>query len=164
MTFAKKIKWLERLSPKTCPDTRLSFLPQGGFPEASQSRCCENFLKTLPEKLGCEYGGTFIRGDMFGIGLLGDKLSEKMVQPFINIGCLFAQYGYFHPEIISQFTSPEYLSAKQIHQFEKTGKHLQKWFTNIIAKHLGCKGKLDAKPYENLLPKRNPCTSSKNII
>lgn len=66
-------RFLESLSPKTYPDTRLSFLIQGGFPEASQSKCCERFLKTIPKKLGCEYGGTFIRGDMFGIGLLGNK-------------------------------------------------------------------------------------------
>ena len=141
------LEFLESLSPKTCPDTRLSFLIQGGFPEASQSRCCESFLKTLPGKLGCEYGGTFIRGDMFGVGILGNKLGEKMVQPFVDIGNCFAQYGYLEPKIFSQFASPEYLSKKQIRQFEKTGKYIQKWFMNIIAKRIGCKGKLSAKPY-----------------
>ena len=128
--------------------TRLSFLVQGGFPEASQSRCCENFLKTLPDKLGCEYRGTFIRGrDMFGVRLLGDKLGGKMVVPFIDIGRLFAGYGYFDTEIISRFASPEYLSKKQIRQSERLGKHIQKWFMDWIAKRLGCKEKLDAKPY-----------------
>lgn len=123
------LEFLGSLTPKTGPDTRLSFLVQGGFPEACQSRCCENFLKTLPEKLGCEYGGTFIRGDMFGIGRA------------------FAQYGYFDAEIISRFASPEYLSEKEIRRFEKFGKYMQKWFMNRIAKRLGCKEKLDAKPY-----------------
>ncbi len=141
------LEFLESLTPKTGPDTRLSFLVQGGFPEACQSRCCENFLKTLPEKLGCEYGGTFIRGDMFGIGLLGNKLGGKLVQPFVGIGRAFAQYGYFDAEIISRFASPEYLSEKEIRRFEKFGKYMQKWFMNRIAKRLGCKEKLDAKPY-----------------
>lgn len=141
------LEFLGSLSPKTSPGARISFLVQGGFPEASQSRCCENFLKTLPEKLGCEYGGTFIRGDMFGIGLLGDKLGAKMVQPFIEIGSSFARYGYFDTEIISRFASPEYLSEKQIRQSEKLGKHIQKWFMDRIAKRLGCKEKLDSKPY-----------------
>ena len=46
------LEFLESLPPKTTPGTRLSFLVQGGFPEASQGRCCECFLKTLPEQLG----------------------------------------------------------------------------------------------------------------
>lgn len=141
------LEFLESLSPKGQPGTRLSFIVQGGFPEASQSRCCENFLKTLPSKLGCEYGGTFIRGDMFGVGLLGNRLGAKMVAPFIDVGRSFGQYGYFEQSIISRYSSPEYLSKKQIRQSEKLGKYVQKWFMNIIAKRLGCADKLDAKPY-----------------
>lgn len=141
------LEFLESLPPKEQSGTRLSFIVQGGFPEASQSRCCENFLKTLPNKLGCEYGGTFIRGDMFGVGLLGNKLGEKMVAPFIDVGRSFGQYGYFEQSIISRYSSSEYLSKKQIRQSEKWGKHIQKCFMNIVAKRLGCAGKLDAKPY-----------------
>lgn len=142
------LEFLDSLSPKTQLDTRLSFLVQGGFPEASQSRCCENFLKTLPKKLGCKYGGTFIRGDMFGVGLMGNKIGTKMVKPFIDIGRLFAKYGYFDKSIISEYSGPEYLTEKQIRQFEKWGKHIQKWFVDKLAKRLGCIDKLNAKPYE----------------
>jgi len=140
------LEFLESLSPKEQPGTRLSFLVQGGFPEASQSRCCEAFLKTLPGKLGCEYGGTFIRGDMFAVGLLGNRLGAKMVQPFVEVGRLFAQYGSFNEEIISRFSSPEYLSEKQIRRFQRLSK-IERWLMDIIAKRLGCKEKLDAKPY-----------------
>ena len=35
------LEFLSGLRPKTVPGTRLAFLLQGGFPEASQSRCCE---------------------------------------------------------------------------------------------------------------------------
>lgn len=141
------LEFLASLPPKGQLGTRLSFIVQGGFPEASQSRCCENFLKTLPCKLGCEYGGTFIRGDMFGVGLLGNKLGAKIVQPFVDVGSLFAKYRCFDEKIISQFASPEYLSEKQIRQSEKLGKYIQKWFMDWIAKRLGCKEKLNAKPY-----------------
>lgn len=141
------LEFLAGLPPKGQPGTRLSFIVQGGFPEASQSRCCVDFLKTLPDKLGCMYGGTFIRGDMFGVGLLGNRLGAKMVAPFVEVGSLFAQYGYFNEEIILRFSSPEYLSEKQIRQSEKWGKYIQKWFMDWIAKRLGCKEKLDAKPY-----------------
>lgn len=85
---------------------------------------------------------------MFGIGLLGNKLGEKMVQPFVDVGRSFARYGYFDTEIISRYASPEYVSEKEIRQSEKWGKHIQKWLLNIIAKRLGCKDKLNAKPYE----------------
>jgi len=141
------LEFLESLPVKTQAGTRLSFLVQGGFPEASQSRCCECFLKTLPGKLGCEYGGTFIHGDMFAVRLLGDKLGEKLVQPFVEVGRYFAQYGYFDEEIISRFASPEYLPEKEIRQFERTGKYIQKWFMNWFSKRLGRTDKLDAKPY-----------------
>lgn len=141
------LEFLESLSPKIEPGTRLSFLVQGGFPEASQSRCCEKFLKTLPDQLGCVYGGTFIRGGMFGIGLLGKKIGAKMVAPFVDVGHLFGQYGYFDAEIISRFASPEYLSEKQLRSFQGFGKYTQKWSVNWVAKWLGCKGKLDERPY-----------------
>lgn len=141
------LEFLESLPPEAHPGTRLSFIVQGGFPEASQSRCCEKFLKMLTDKLGCQYGGTLIRGDMFGVGLLGEKMGGKMVAPFIEVGSVFGRYGYFEHSIISKYSSPEFLSEKQIRQFEKWGKHIQKCFMNIIARRLGCIGKLDAKPY-----------------
>lgn len=141
------LEFLQSLPYKTLQGTKISFLLQGGFPEASQSRCCERFLKTLPEKLGCEYGGTLIRGDMFGVGLLGDRIGAKMLQPFISIGRCFSKYGYFDQNTILEFTSPEYLTEKQQNQSNQLGKHLQNWVLGRIAKKLGCKEKLDAKPY-----------------
>lgn len=140
------LEFLASLSCKARAGTRLSFLVQGGFPEASQSRCCERYLKTLPEKLGCVYGGTLIKGDMFGIGLLGEKIGGKMVQPFIEIGFSFGKYGYFHESIITEYSSPEYLSEKQIRESLCLRK-FQKWFINRIAKRMGCTERLDAKPY-----------------
>ena len=52
------LEFLSELPRKTDGKTTLSFIIQGGFPEASQSRCCEKYLEILPEKLGCRYGGT----------------------------------------------------------------------------------------------------------
>lgn len=72
------LEFLSGLQPKKTPGTRLAFLLQGGFPEASQSRCCEAFLEALPPQLGCAYAGTLIKGDMFGVGLMDEKNREKM--------------------------------------------------------------------------------------
>ena len=142
------LEFLQSLPPKKNSGTRIFFLLQGGFPEASQGRCCEDFLRTLQGQLGCEYGGTFIRGDMFGVGLVGEKLGRKMVAPFIDVGRLFASRGCFDVEAFAQLASPEYLSEKQIRWFEGMGRHAQKWFMNRIARRLGCRGKLDARPYD----------------
>lgn len=141
------LEFLESLTSKTQLNTKISFLLQGGFPEASQSRCCEQFLQALPEYLGCEYGGTLIKGDMFGVGLLGKRLGTKMVRPFVEMGKSFAQHGCFEPEIAAAFAGAEYLTEKQVRPFGKIGDCLQSWLLGRIAKRLGCEGKLDAKPY-----------------
>ena len=51
--------WLESLDilPLKEEDTQLSFILQGGFAEGCQYRCGEQFLKKLPDYLGCSYGG-----------------------------------------------------------------------------------------------------------
>ena len=82
------LEFLSGLQSKKTPGTNLAFLLQGVFPEASQSRCCEAFLETLPPQLGCEYAGTLIKGDMFGVGLVDEKNQEKMLAPFIEMGRL----------------------------------------------------------------------------
>lgn len=143
------LEFLEGLAPKKQSGTRISFLLQGGFPEASQGRCCEEFLQTLPEQFGCEYGGTLIKGGMFGIGLIGKRLGAKMVRPFMEMGKLFSEHGCFKPEIAADFAGAEYLTPKQAEPFGKIGVCLNKWLLGRIARGLGCRDKLDAKPYEN---------------
>ncbi len=124
---------------------KLSFLLQGGFPEASQSRCCERFLETLPEKLGREYGGTFIHGEMFALGLLGEKRAKAMLEPFAEAGRRFAQIGSFRVSDFADLSSPEYLSEKQIRQSRRL-RPVQKCLLAVVARRLGCKTRLDDRP------------------
>lgn len=143
------LEFLSGLSPRQTPGTRLAFLIQGGFPEASQSRCCEAFLETLPAQLGCDYAGTLIKGDMFGTGLVDDKTREKMLSPFTEMGRSFAESGCFEKAAADAFAGPEYMSEQQIKQYNRFGKHISRFFMGHIAKKLGCKGRLDDKPYES---------------
>lgn len=143
------LEFLSGLSPKQTPGTKLAFLIQGGFPEASQSRCCEAFLETLPAQLGCDYAGTLIKGDMFGTGLVDDKTREKMLSPFTEMGRTFAESGRFEKAAVDAFAGPEYMSEQQIKQYNLLGKHISRFFMGRIAKKLGCKGKLDDTPYES---------------
>ena len=141
------LEFLSGLTPKQAPGTKLAFLIQGGFPEASQSRCCEAFLETLPAQLGCEYAGTLIKGDMFGTSRVDDKTREKMLAPFTQMGRTFAQTGCFEKTAVDAFAGPEYMPEKQIRMYNLVGKHISRFFMGRIAKKLGCKEKLDARPY-----------------
>ena len=142
------LEFLSGLTPKQAPGTKLAFLIQGGFPEASQSRCCEAFLETLPAQLGCDYAGTLIKGDMFGTSLVDEKNREKMLAPFTQMGRTFAQTGNFEKAAVDAFAGPEYMPEKQIRMYNRVGKHISRFFMGHIARKLGCKGRLDARPYE----------------
>ncbi|MDD2955971.1 MAG: hypothetical protein PHD67_06620 [Oscillospiraceae bacterium] len=141
------LEFLEGLPPKREPGTKVAFLLQGGFPEASQLRCGERYLKSLPARFGCECAGILIKGDMFGVRLMGDKLGEKMTEPFVEAGRLFVGTGGFPQDAARAFAGPEYMPQAEIKRFHRLGRHLQKFFMGQVAKKLGCKGKLDAQPY-----------------
>ena len=143
------LEFLSGLSPKQAPGTKLAFLIQGGFPEASQSRCCEAFLETLPAQLGCAYAGTLIKGDMFGTSLVDEKSSKKMLDPFTEMGRIFAKTGRFEKSAVDAFAGPEYMPEKQIRMYNLLGKHISRFFMGHIAKKLGCKERLDARPYDS---------------
>ena len=143
------LDFLSGLQPKKTPGTNLAFLLQGGFPEASQSRCCEAFLETLPAQLGCEYAGTLIKGDMFGVGLVDEKNQKKMLAPFIEMVRVFASNGQFEKSAVDAFAAPEFMSKKQMRAYNLFGKHVSRFFMGHIAKKLGCKEMLDARPFEN---------------
>lgn len=130
------LEFLAGLTPKAEPGTKLSFLLQGGFPETCQGRCCEAYLETLPAKLGCEYGGTMIRGNMFGASLVDEKSRVKMLAPFAQTGRAFAAEGCFDAAVVARFAAPEFIS---------------RFFMGHIAKKLGCKDRLDAQPYAQYL-------------
>ena len=143
------LEFLTGLQPKKAPGTKLSFLLQGGFPEAGQSRCCEAFLETLPAQLGCAYAGTLIKGDMFGVGLVDGKNREKMLAPFTEMGRVFARSGCFEKSVVDAFAAPEYMPKKQRRMYNLFGRHISRFFMGHIAKKLGCKERLDARPLED---------------
>ena len=140
------LEFLSELQPKKTPGTKLSFLLQGGFPEACQSRCCEAFLETLPPQLGCAYAGTLIKGDMFGVGLVDEKNREKMLAPFSEMGRVFARSGQFEKSAVDAFAAPEKMTPKQIRMYNLFGRHISRFFMGHIARKLGCREKLDARP------------------
>lgn len=141
------LEFLSGLSPKTDGGTKMAFLIQGGFPEASQSRCCESYLEGLPAQLGCEYAGTLIKGDMFGLGLVSGATRERMLAPFIKMGDYFARTGYFEKSVVDAFAAPEFMPEKKIRSYERFMGKISRLFMGHIAKKLGCMDRLDAQPF-----------------
>ena len=104
-------------------------------------------METLPAQLGCEYAGTLIKGDLFGVGLVDEKSQEKMLAPFTQMGRVFARSGRFEKPVVDAFAAPEYMPAKQVRTYHLFGRHISRFFMGHIAKKLGCKEKLDARPF-----------------
>ena len=129
------------------PGTRLAFLLQGGFPEASQSRCCEAYLETLPALLGCEYAGTLIKGDLFGLSLTDEKSRAKLLAPFTEMVRYYAKTGYFDKSVVDKFAAPEHMPRGEIRMYNLIFRHISRLFMGRIAKKLGCRGRLDDRPY-----------------
>lgn len=142
------LEFLETLQPKKETGTKMSFILQGGFGEASQLRCGEAYLEMLPSYFNCEYNGTLIKGDNFGFSWVPENMAEKMAAHYEKMGRSFAEKGTFYKEEVNEFAAPEYFSEKEIRQYQHIGRWIQKALFRYIAKKNGCRKPLDDKPYQ----------------
>ena len=101
------LEFLGTLSPKH-DDTKISFVLQSGFAEASQLRCGEEFLSKLPSKLGCTYGGTLIKGDNFSFRYMNEEQTAKPLGAYKTMGGVYIKNGGFDCEEARKFAGPEY--------------------------------------------------------
>lgn len=141
------LEFLETLQPKKETGTKMSFILQGGFAEASQLRCGEAYLEMLPSYFNCEYNGTLIKGDNFGLSWVPENMAEKMAAHYEKMGRSFAEKKTFYKEEVNEFAAPEYFSEKEIRQYQHT-RWIQKALFRYIAKKNGCRKPLDDKPYQ----------------
>lgn len=144
------MEFLEQLIPKQNDNTKIGFLLQGGFAEASQLRCCESYLELLPSMIGCKYNGTLLKGDMFAVSLVEGKIRKKMIESFYDIGKYYAENNYFEKQVVDNFAKPEYFSKKVI-LLNNILSPLKKVFLMIFAKKLGCKRSLNYKTYQKYI-------------
>lgn len=143
------LEFLETLSIKKNTDkkAKMAFIVQGGFEEAHQLRTCEQYLETLPKYFNCEYGGTLIKGGMFGLAMSSSSNKEKVSKAFYNMGISFAEKGKFDKNEVTEFAKPEYYSKSKINLI-KMCKPINKIAWIYLAKKFGAKKKLDYKPYK----------------
>jgi multimeric flavodoxin WrbA len=141
------LEFLETLPTEHKQPGELSFLLHGGMDEGNEFRFCERFLKGLPAQLGCNYGGTLIHGGSFRIRTAPTDQVEKMVNPYIEMGRLFAQKGNFLTPEAKKFTGAEqypWLLRKMVSLLFL--KKVNEEFDNF-SKDWGCTHPLDDKPY-----------------
>ena len=141
------LEWLDTLPTERQHPAELSFILQSGFAEACQLRCGEQFLKSLPAQLGCNYGGCLIKGGNFGIRIVKGKDRDKILKPYIAMGRSYATKGNFITPEARKFTGPEtfpWLIRKLI-------MLVFRFFENKVfekaAKEWGCTQPLDYKAY-----------------
>ena len=140
------LEFLETLPVKD-KNTRVSFILQSGFAEASQLRCGEEFLKKLPEYLGVSYGGTLIKGDNFGIRVVKEEEVKKLTGPYKEMGKTFASGNGFFSEAVKKFAGPEYFSLPIRLMLQLMFKTIAKKRFAEAAREFGCNVPLDYKPW-----------------
>ncbi|SFB33622.1 hypothetical protein SAMN05216249_1228 [Acetitomaculum ruminis DSM 5522] len=140
------LEFLETLPAKDS-NTRLSFILQGGFGEASQLDCGLRFLRNLPKYLGVSYGGTLVKGDNFGIRVVKEEII-KFIIPYVEQGRAFVRENGFKSKRIKKFAGPKYyaLPVRIIYQFIFM-TYAKKRFAKL-AKEWGSSVPIDYKPWE----------------
>jgi hypothetical protein len=141
------LEFLASLKPKTT-FTQLAFLVQGGFDEGCQLRCCEAFLKTLPEKLGCQSAGIMVKGGNFFIRFFNEKERARIVDPYKEMGRQFAKTWTFDTPEARKFAGPEHYSKFTIFIINTVIWHLIRFtFRKYFKREWGTTSDLAAQPY-----------------
>ncbi|MBO4928147.1 MAG: NAD(P)H-dependent oxidoreductase [Clostridiales bacterium] len=125
----------------------MSFLLQSGFAEGVQLRCGEAYLEMLADRLGCEYGGTLVKGDNFSIRLFEGEQREKITGAYQAMGKIYGRDGAFRDEACRKFTGPEVFPLPVRLLVGTIFKTLAKKGFKDKAKEWGCTRPLDDKPY-----------------
>ncbi len=142
------LEFLETLPVKKEPGTKMYFILQSGFAEGCQLRCGEAFLEKLPGFLGCEYGGTLVKGDNFGIRVLDEDNRAKILAPYVEMGRLFSKKAGFDNEEAKAFTGPEVFPKPVQLLLQIMFKTFAKGSFKKAAKSWGCTKSLMDRPYE----------------
>ncbi|MBO4689078.1 MAG: NAD(P)H-dependent oxidoreductase [Clostridiales bacterium] len=126
----------------------MSFILQGGFGEGAQLRCGEAYLKILAGKLGCNYGGTLVKGDNFSIRF-DETQRDRVAKPYREMGRIYGRDSAFESEECKAFTGPEIFPAYIRLLVGVLFKTVVKKGFNKMAADWGCTRPLTDRPYES---------------
>ena len=141
------MEFLETLTPK-CDGTKISYILQSGFAEGVQLRCGEAYLEKLTALLGCEYGGTLVKGDNFSIRFLEGNMRDRVTGPYTEMGREYAANAGFNTDKCKAFTGyevfPLHMRIMIGTIFATMGR---KMFAKVAA-GWGCTKPLNFRPYK----------------
>jgi hypothetical protein len=142
------MEFLESLEPKNNIEgmTKIGFILNSGFEEACQLRTCEKYLEKLPSYLNCKYTGTLIKGGMFDLSIMPDSQKVKRLQPFYEMGKIYAKERFFEKAKVTKFAAPERYS-KAFCFFVRLLTPINKIAWLFLSRKLGATGKLNKRPY-----------------
>lgn len=86
---------------------------------------------------------------MFGLGLTDEKNRQRLLAGFTEMGQYYAKTGCFDRQTVDRFAAPEYMPEKQIRMFRLIGRPVQRAFMGRMAKKMGCRERLDARPFQD---------------
>ncbi len=143
------MEFMETIEPKNNVEikTKIGFILNGGFEEACQLRTCEKYLETLPAYFNCDYSGTLLKGGMFPLSYMPEKKKAKMLQPFYEMGKIYAKERIFEKSTVTKLASPEKYS-KQFCLLIFLLEPLSNLMWRYMARKFGAQGKLDGRPYD----------------
>ncbi len=142
-------EFMEAFHNKNYSNKKMGFIVQSGFPEPNQSRYVENYLKTYPKRIGCEYLGTLIRGDSEGLKHMPKLFTKKIFKDLNNFGETLAKTQEFDNKIISKFAPWEIMPKSKARFFtflQKLGITNMYWNT-MLKKNEAFDKRFD-KPYK----------------
>ena len=140
------LEFFTTLEKKT-KETKITYLLQSGFAEASQLRCGESYLEKVTGLLGCEYGGTLIQGDNFSLRFMDEKSAEKKLAGYESMGHVYAKNGNFFGKEAKAFAGPEYFGFGTRLMVGTIFKLFGNKMFGSMAKTLGCTKPLKYRPY-----------------
>lgn len=145
------LEFLESLPTERQHQAQLSFILHSGFDEGHQLRLGERFLKSLPEQLGCTYGGCLVQGGSFMIRMRDDermkKAMNKKLDAYAKMGQSFVNNGNFTTAEAHKFTGIEKYPWFVPLLFRLFIKRLVRKNFERYAKQWGCTRPLDDKVY-----------------
>lgn len=119
--------FFETLENSNFKDKKIGFIIHSGFPETVHCENLEKYLERLVEILNGEYLGTVIKGGSEGLKYVSEKMRNKSLDKFYNLGRIFGEENKFDRKIITDL--------KKIYRFND--------FTLFILKLLNFMGLFD---------------------
>lgn len=137
-------------------ELKVGFIIQSGFPEAYQSHFLELYLEKLVRRLGCNYLGTIIKGNVEGVQVKPLWMVKGYLKKFEKLGEIFGREKNFDQKITHQLAKPYKLNGFilfLLRLIKKMG--LMNMYWDKMLKDNNAFARRDEKPYQEKIKTEN---------